>query len=71
MTAFSFTFEQSPGGTMLMRMKHGIPRNATAAEGELHNRVWSRLVGYAARNKIAVVVEPMNLQPTNNQKEHT
>ena len=66
MTAFSFTFEQTPSGQMFMRMKHGTPRNATAAEGELHDRVWSSLVCYAARNKIAVVVEPIHYQPTNN-----
>jgi len=58
MTSFSFRFEQLPGGTMLMRMAHGVSKDATAAERQLHDHVWNSMADYCGRNKIGLVSEP-------------
>ena len=58
MTSFSFNIEQTQGGTMLLRMRHGSSNDATDAERRLHDRLWQGVIALGEREKIGLVIEP-------------
>lgn len=63
MTSFAFTIEQEPSGTLTMRMEHDLTKDATDAERQLHDRIWTAMVALGGREKICIIAQPRFPKP--------